>query len=131
MYIVWRAAILAMVELSAYETLKPALARFFSLASSSFVLHAMTALIASFLSALASNPFDMARSRMMNQPRNSDGTGLYYRNTLDCINKSVRREGWLVLLAGFTAFFLRLGPNTIITFMAMEKLRVILTGAGG
>lgn len=96
-----RASVLAAVEMSMYETLKLALARFFQLELTSVLLHIIAALVASFFSSLASCPFDMARSRLMNQPKGVDGRGLLYDGPLDCMQKSVRKEGISVLWAGW------------------------------
>jgi len=41
---------------------------------------------------------------------------------MDCFVKTVRREGVLSLWKGFTPYFLRLGPHTILTFIALEQL---------
>lgn len=120
---VCRASVLAAVEMTTYDNLKSRIAIFLNQSDQSFIVHAVTALIASFFSALASNPFDMARSRVMNQPRDKNGRGLIYKGAIDCIFKVVQKEGILALFAGFWAFFLRLGPNTMLTFMVMEQLR--------
>lgn len=40
-----------------------------------FGLHVTTAIVAGFVSALASSPFDVVKSRVMNQPFAADGTG--------------------------------------------------------
>lgn len=120
---VCRASVLAAVEMATYDVLRDRIAYRLALPISSLVVHALTALIASFLSSLASNPFDMARSRVMNQPK-KNGRGLLYNGAIDCLFKVVRQEGFSVLLAGFWAFFFRLGPNTMITFMIIEQLRI-------
>lgn len=40
-----------------------------------FGLHVTTAIVAGFVSALASSPFDVVKSRVMNQPFAADGSG--------------------------------------------------------
>jgi Mitochondrial carrier protein len=122
---VCRASVLAAVEMAMYDVLRDRVAFIMSLHVSSILVHAVTALIASFFSALASNPFDMARSRIMNQPT-SNGRGVLYRGPIDCLIKSIKLEGVSALMAGFWAFFYRLGPNTMITFIVMEQLRIFL-----
>jgi len=122
---VCRASVLAAVEMAMYDVLRDRVAELMSLHVSSVLVHAITALIASFFSAFASNPFDMARSRIMNQPT-SNGRGVLYRGPIDCLIKSIKLEGLSALMAGFWAFFYRLGPNTMITFIVLEQLRLYL-----
>lgn len=41
-------------------------------------LHLVTAVTAGFVGALCSSPFDVVKSRVMNQPLAADGTGKLY-----------------------------------------------------
>jgi hypothetical protein len=117
-----RASVLASVEMTFYDLIKDFLSIRFNLDNS--VLFVISAMVASFFSALASNPFDVIRTRVMNQPIDPiSKKGLLFKNTLDCAQKCVKQEGLSVLFKGFWAFYTRLGPNTIITFFIMEKLR--------
>ena len=66
--------VLAAVEMSCYETIRDALANssWSVLVGRPSLVFVISALLASFWSALASNPFDMVRSRLMNQPKDSN-----------------------------------------------------------
>lgn len=121
-----RASVLAAAEMAIYDTLKTFFTKNNIFQEGSGMLFIVCALLASMCSSFVSNPFDMARSRLMNQPRNKEGNGLIYKNLIDCFVKCVRTEGIFVLWAGYWAFFIRLGPNTIIGFYVMEHLRRIL-----
>lgn len=117
-----RATSLAAAELSTYDEVKSLL-----LDSGKFEegqsVYFLSSLSASFLGALLSNPFDFAKSRLMNQPLDSSRRGTLYSGMLDCMWKSVRSEGVFVLWTGFNATFARLAPNIIITFIVMEQLK--------
>jgi len=121
---VMRAAVLAAVEMAAYDTIKPVIASSTSSSLDSALTHILAATIASFFSSFCSCPFDLARSRVMNQKKDEKGKPLEYAGAIDCLAKSVRKEGILVLWSGWMAFFIRLGPNTILTFFFLERLRV-------
>lgn len=62
--------VLAAVEMSCYESIRDLLTRssWPVLIAQPSLIFILSALLASFCSALASNPFDMVRSRLMNQP---------------------------------------------------------------
>jgi len=51
------------------------------------------------------------KTRVMNQPTNKDGTGLYYKNSLDCLQKTVKNEGFFALYKGFIPIWMRLGKT--------------------
>jgi solute carrier family 25 protein 14/30 len=52
-----------------------------------------------------------------------NGKGILYKNTADCLLKTVRNEGVLALFKGWVPQWVRLGPHTIITFLVLEQLR--------
>lgn len=116
-----RASVLASVELSFYDLIKSWILLEFQV-SDSFLVHASAGMLTSLCSAVASNPFDMVKSRLMNQKRNAGK----YSGVFDCFLKSVQNEGVFVLWSGLLAYFLRLGPNTIFTFVFLEIIRLFL-----
>ena len=51
-----------------------------------------------------------------------------YSSMVDCIVKSVKSEGILVLWRGFTPAFVKLAPYTIISLTLADKLTRAVTG---
>lgn len=45
-----------------------------------------------------------------------------YKGALDVLVKVIRHEGPLSLWKGFTPYYARLGPHTVLTFIFMEQL---------
>ena len=45
-----------------------------------------------------------------------------YSGCVDCVTKLIRSEGFFALWKGFTPYFFRLGPHTILTFVFLEQL---------
>lgn len=45
-----------------------------------------------------------------------------FKGTLDVISKVVRKEGPFALWKGFTPYYARLGPHTVLTFIFLEQL---------
>jgi hypothetical protein len=82
-------------------------------------------LLASVLTVTAMNPWDVISTRLYQ----SGGVATRYRGPLDCAMQAVRAEGVLALQKGWLAQFARLGPHTILTFVAMEHLRPLFAAS--
>lgn len=74
-----------------------------------------------FVTTVASMPMDMAKTRIQNQKPGPDGK-FEYKGTIDVLTKVGRQEGIFALWKGFTPYFARLGPHTVITFILLEQL---------
>lgn len=116
-----RATALAASELSTYDEAKDFLTRNTTLEGHSLFLLSSTT--ASCVAAICSNPFDVAKSRVMSQPLDALGNGTIYRGMVHCMYSSVQKEGLLILWAGLISTFIRLVPNITITFAVMEQLK--------
>ena len=60
--------------------------------------------------ACTASPFDMIRTRLMNQPVDAK----IYNGFVDCFTKIVKNEGPLGLYKGFVPNWGRAGPNTVV-----------------
>jgi hypothetical protein len=78
----------------------------------------LAALVSGFVSAVVSTPFDVIKTRMMNQPRDKP----LYSGALDCVAKTARAEGLLGLYKGFTPAYARLAPHRVVHFVSLEQL---------
>jgi len=119
---VQRASAVAAVELSSYDECKTLLVQW-GWQPTGVSTHLSASIMAGFLATIASSPFDVVKSRVMNQPVDAQGRGLRYSSTIDCFRKSIQAEGVLSLWKGFLPNFARLGPHCVVTFMVIEQLR--------
>lgn len=149
-----RAAVLVGVLLPAYDYSKMVLVESRGM-SDDTATHFVASFIAGLLGAAATNPIDVVKSRMMNQPvlkqpvmatAAATPTALFaaatpipaattstavagsthvYSSSWDCFFTTLRTEGPLALYKGFFPSYLRLGPWNIIFFIMYEKLKVI------
>jgi hypothetical protein len=85
------------------------------------ITHSISSVVAAFIATLICNPVDVIKTRVMNSKKGSTGN-IIYKNSLDCLTKTLTSEGPLALYKGFWPFFARLGPHTIITFIVYERL---------
>lgn len=98
---VQRAAVVASVELASYDECKELLVKHLNMPPTGVSTHFAASIMAGFLVTIASSPLDVIKSRVMNQPVDSNGRGVRYSSTIDCFRKSVAAEGVLSLWKGF------------------------------
>lgn len=66
-------------------------------------------------------PVDIAKTRIQNMKIGPDGKP-EYKGAIDVLVKVMRHEGVFALWKGFTPYYCRLGPHTVITFIFMEQM---------
>ncbi|KAK4558550.1 hypothetical protein RGQ29_008041 [Quercus rubra] len=115
-----RAASMTASQLSTYDESKRILIRWSPL-EEGFHLHLISSMVAGTVSTLITAPMDMIKTRLMLQ-RESKEVG-NYKNGFHCAYQVLRTEGPRGLYKGGLAIFARLGPQTMITFILVEKLR--------
>lgn len=116
-----RAAIVVGVELPVYDITKKHLI-LSGMMGDTILTHFISSFTCGLAGALASNPVDVVRTRMMNQ-RAIVGHVDLYKGTLDGILKMWKHEGFFALYKGFWPNWLRLGPWNIIFFITYEQLK--------
>jgi len=130
-----RSALVAGVQLPVYDWTKSKLRRSrWSVLQEGAPCHLLSSLIAGFTAALASNPVDVVRTRMMVQrkehrlmlEKGAENSGQrVYSSAIQCIIQTVRTEGLMALYKGFIPAFARMGPWNIIFFVVYEKLKTL------
>ncbi|KAM3827779.1 brain mitochondrial carrier protein 1 isoform 2-T2 [Vipera latastei] len=116
-----RAAIVVGVELPVYDFTKKHLI-LSGLMGDTILTHFISSFTCGLAGAVASNPVDVVRTRMMNQ-RAIVGSVELYRGTMDGLVKTWKSEGFFALYKGFWPNWLRLGPWNIIFFITYEQLK--------
>ncbi|CAG0897620.1 unnamed protein product [Darwinula stevensoni] len=98
--------------------------------------HFGASMISGLITTAASLPVDIAKTRIQNM-RYIDGKP-EYKGTMDVLGKVIRQEGIFSLWKGFTPYYARLGPHTVLTFIFLEQMNLMyrkhvlkLTGSGG
>lgn len=83
------------------------------------------AMISAVCTAVGSLPFDNIKTKMQKQKPNAEGV-LPYKNLVDCVQKSVAREGVTGLWAGLPTYYFRVGPHAMIVLLAAEQYKRLL-----
>ncbi|KAL4364113.1 hypothetical protein GQ457_04G003580 [Hibiscus cannabinus] len=87
--------------------------------------HVTASFTAGFVAAVASNPIDVIKTRVMNM-KVAPGAEPPYSGALDCALKTVRAEGPMALYKGFIPTISRQGPFTVVLFVTLEQVRKLL-----
>lgn len=115
-----RAMVVNMCQLASYSQAKQHL-----LATGYFtegiLMHFCASMISGLVTTAASMPVDIAKTRLQNM-KTAEGAKPQYKGTLDVLVKVVRNEGFFSLWKGFTPYYARLGPHTVLTFILLEHL---------
>ena len=121
---VQRAMILTASQTSSYDHAKHTILNW-DLMKEGLPLHIMSSITAGFVCAICTSPFDVIKTRIMNQESVVGGVGKVYISMFDCLIKTLRIEGFSGLYKGFFPNWMRLGPHTIICFLIFERLRIL------
>ncbi|KAK4430528.1 Mitochondrial uncoupling protein 5 [Sesamum alatum] len=87
--------------------------------------HVTASFAAGFVAAVASNPVDVIKTRVMNMKVEA-GKERPYSGALDCAMKTIKAEGPMALYKGFIPTISRQGPFTIVLFVTLEQVRKLL-----
>ena len=125
-----RAMLVTAAQLGAYDQFKYLLLGRYKLFSDGLALHIVASFGAGFVAAVVTNPVDVVKTRIMNQGTVAAGQTPKYAGMLDCFVKIARQEGFGGFYKGFVPNFMRLGPQTIMTFLFYEQFTKMYHFAG-
>jgi len=86
--------------------------------------HFVASMISGFATTVASMPVDIAKTRIQTM-KIIDGKP-EYKGATDVFVKVIRQEGIFALWKGFTPYYFRLGPHTVLTFIFLEQLNKLV-----
>lgn len=114
-----RAMVVNAAQLASYSQAKEMLMKTGHFAEGIF-LHFSASMISGFVTTVASMPVDIAKTRIQNM-KVIDGKP-EFKGTTDVLVKILKNEGVFALWKGFTPYYARLGPHTVLTFIFLEQL---------
>ncbi|GAB1602135.1 mitochondrial 2-oxoglutarate/malate carrier protein-like, partial [Argonauta hians] len=114
-----RAMVVNAAQLASYSQAKQFLIST-SYFSDNIMCHFGASMISGLVTTAASMPVDIAKTRIQNM-KIINGVP-EYKGAGDVLIKVVRSEGLLSLWKGFTPYYARLGPHTVITFIFLEQM---------
>ena len=111
-------------KMACYDVIKKKI-KATGIATEGVPLQFLSAFSAGFVMTCTVAPFDMIRTRLMNQP--TDGPRMY-KNFFDCGVKVVRAQGPLALWAGFVPMWGRTAPTATIQLILFEQIMRVTGG---
>ncbi|KAF3320707.1 mitochondrial uncoupling protein 5-like protein [Carex littledalei] len=121
-----RAMIVTAAQLSTYDQAKETIVGWrHGEGADSLGTHVAASFTAGIVAAVASNPVDVIKTRIMNMQKGVDGS-VPYAGAVDCAMKTVRAEGPMALYRGFVPTVCRQGPFTVVLFVTLEQVRKLL-----
>jgi solute carrier family 25 oxoglutarate transporter 11 len=120
---VQRAMIVAASQLASYDQIKETIISR-DIMKDGLGTHITASVSAGFMAAMASNPVDVIKTRIMNMKPNP-GQPAPYSGALDCAMKTIKAEGPMALYKGFIPTVSRQGPFTLVLFVTLEQVRKI------
>ncbi len=115
-----RAMVLNGAQLGTFHEAKEQLSAMFGIGEG-IQLHAMASVISGFACTLASIPLDNAKTKLQNMKVVNGKPE--FSGMMDALRQTAAKDGVLSLWRGFTPYFLRLTPHTILTFICLEQFK--------
>ncbi|KAI3779190.1 hypothetical protein L2E82_08777 [Cichorium intybus] len=119
-----RAFLVNMGELACYDHAKKFIIHN-QIANDNIFAHTLASMMSGLSATTISCPADVVKTRMMNQAIGEDGK-FRYRNSYDCVVKTVKFEGFRALWKGFFPTWARLGPWQFVFWVSYEKFRFVV-----
>lgn len=116
-----RAFLVNMGELACYDHAKRFVIRN-QISADNIYAHTLASIMSGLSATALSCPADVVKTRMMNQAASKEGK-VIYKNSYDCLVKTVRIEGLKALWKGFFPTWARLGPWQFVFWVSYEKFR--------
>ncbi|XP_028783982.1 mitochondrial uncoupling protein 5 [Neltuma alba] len=119
-----RAMLVTASQLASYDQVKEEILKKGAM-SDGLGTHVTASFVAGFVAAVATNPVDVLKTRVMNM-KVEEGGKPPYSGAIDCAVKTVRAEGPMALYKGFIPTISRQGPFTVVLFVTLEEVRKLL-----
>ncbi|CDP01548.1 unnamed protein product [Coffea canephora] len=116
-----RAMVVTASQLASYDQIKESILET-GLMKDGLGTHVTASFAAGFVAAVASNPVDVIKTRVMNM-KVEPGMAPPYSGAVDCAMKTIKAEGPLALYKGFVPTISRQGPFTVVLFVTLEQVR--------
>ncbi|ANB15186.1 Dic1p [Sugiyamaella lignohabitans] len=111
-----RGVLMTASQVVSYDRMKYLLVSGFGMDEKKRSTHFSASLLAGLVATTVCSPADVVKTRIMNAASNSD-------SAFGILVKAVKSEGILFAFRGWLPAFIRLGPQTIVTFLVLEQLK--------
>jgi len=117
-----RAVVVTVLNLSTYDIFKSYLTQKYGFRDD-IAAHLIGSTITGVFATFGTQPIDVVKSRIMDQPVDAKGRGKLYRSSWHCAKATVQKEGWQALWKGTVPSLCRSVPWLIIFWVTFEGLK--------
>uniref|UniRef100_A0A0N4ZF48 Mitochondrial 2-oxoglutarate/malate carrier protein n=1 Tax=Parastrongyloides trichosuri TaxID=131310 RepID=A0A0N4ZF48_PARTI len=114
-----RAMVVNAAQLATYTQAKQWIISKFNIKDGIFC-HFLSSMISGLATTIVSMPIDIVKTRIQNM-KTINGVP-EYKGMGDVFYSVIKKEGFFKLWKGFTPYYMRLGPHTVLTFIFLEQL---------
>lgn len=111
-----RGVLMTASQVVTYDMFKQVLIKNVKMEEKSRSTHFAASLLAGLVATTVCSPVDVVKTRIMNSAHKHEGT-------VTILKEAVKKEGVLFMFRGWVPSFIRLGPQTIVTFLVLEQLK--------
>jgi solute carrier family 25 oxoglutarate transporter 11 len=108
--------------MASYDQAKELVTQYVTHDSNSLSTSLISSAIAGFCCALFSQPPDLLKSRLMNMKIDPVTKQMPYSGIMDCIRKTIQREGLMGFMKGFPAYYARCAPHAMVILVSNEPI---------
>lgn len=122
-----RAMIVTASQLATYDQAKEAILGWRGKETDGLGTQTAASFTAGLVAAATSNPVDVVKTRVMNM-KVECGKPAPYAGAIDCLVKTVSKEGVRALYKGFIPTVTRQGPFTVVLLVTLEQVKKVFAG---
>lgn len=111
-----RGVLMTASQVVTYDMFKKFLVGTVGLDEARHTTHFAASLLAGLVATTVCSPVDVVKTRIMNSKHKHEGS-------VKILAEAVKKEGVLFAFRGWVPSFVRLGPQTIVTFLVLEQLK--------
>lgn len=111
-----RGVLMTASQVVTYDIFKKFLVNTVNMDEAKRTTHFSASLMAGLVATTVCSPVDVVKTRIMNSKHKHEGS-------VKILGEAIKKEGILFAFRGWVPSFVRLGPQTIVTFLVLEQLK--------
>lgn len=112
-----RGLLMTAAQMVSYDEFKQILVERLGMPEAAHYTHFSASLLAGLVATTVCSPVDVVKTRVM------DATHKHEGGAISILKNAIKTEGIRFAFRGWVPSFIRLGPHTILTFLALEQLK--------
>lgn len=107
--------------MASYDQFKETISKQMSLPSSSYKVQLTSSFMSGIVCSFISLPFDNVKTKLQKMTKNAEGKNPY-NGVMDCLYKTIRKEGVTGLWVGYSTYLFRVAPHSMTALLVLDYL---------